>query len=99
MTSVFPKIKIEVDTDLIAAARALFGSNSGIVAILGTESCGLFNGEYFSDYVPSLGFSLGDEGSASYFGKYIVRDYYYKILPTEISSYLIIILIWILIIP
>lgn len=88
-SSVFPKIKIEVDTDLIAAARALFGSNSGIVAILGTgASCGLFNGEYFSDYVPSLGFSLGDEGSAGYFGKYIVRDYYYKILPTEISSYI-----------
>ncbi len=85
----FSNFKIEVDTDLMAAARALFGSNSGIVAILGTgASCGLFDGEHFSDYVPALGFSLGDEGSAGYFGKYIVRDYYYKILPTEISSYI-----------
>ncbi|MBK97879.1 MAG: hypothetical protein CL672_03695 [Balneola sp.] len=88
-STVFPNFKTEVDTDLMAAARALFGSNCGIVAILGTgSSCGLFNGEYFSDYVPSLGFSLGDEGSAGYFGKYIVRDYYYKILPAEISSYI-----------
>ncbi len=87
--SVFPNIKVEVDTDLMAAARALFGSKSGIVAILGTgASCGLFDGEYFVDYAPSLGFSVGDEGSAGYFGKYIVRDYYYKLLPSDISSYI-----------
>ena len=87
--TVFPEIKIEVETDLMAAARALFGSKSGIVAILGTgANCGAFDGVKFVDRVPSLGFSLGDEGSAGYFGKYIVRDYYYKLLPSDISSYI-----------
>ncbi len=87
--TVFPELKVEVDTDLMAAARALFGSKSGIVAILGTgANCGAFDGVEFVDRVPSLGFSLGDEGSAGFFGKYLLRDFYYKRLPVQISDYM-----------
>lgn len=85
---VFPGSNVQIETDLLAAARALFGSKSGIVCIMGTGSnCGLYGGIDFIDRAPSLGFSLGDEGSAGFFGKWIVRDYYFKRLPTHIEEY------------
>ena len=86
---VFPGSNVQIETDLLAAARALFGSEPGIACIIGTGSnCGLYNGIDFVDRAPSLGFSLGDEGSAGFFGKWIVRDYYFKRLPTHIEDYM-----------
>jgi N-acetylglucosamine kinase-like BadF-type ATPase len=85
---VFPGSSVQIETDLLAAARALFGNEPGIACIMGTGSnCGLYNGIDFIDRAPSLGFSLGDEGSAGFFGKWIVRDFYFKRLPTHIEDY------------
>lgn len=88
-SKVFGMIPVRIETDILAAARALFGSNEGIACIIGTGSnCAVYNGNGFSDFAPSLGFSLGDEGSAGYFGKRIIRDYYVHRLPSVITSYL-----------
>src|ERR1051326_2100839 len=38
LKKIFPSAEIEVDTDLLGAARALCGHNEGIAAILGTGS-------------------------------------------------------------
>ncbi len=58
-----------------------------ISCILGTgsNSC-YFDGEKVYEEVPSLAYILGDEGSGSYFGKKLLRDYFYKRLPQEMSD-------------
>ncbi|MFI5170786.1 MAG: hypothetical protein ACHQFW_00260, partial [Chitinophagales bacterium] len=34
----------------------------------------------------SLGYILGDEGSGSYFGKRLLRDYFYSLLPEDLHN-------------
>lgn len=73
----FPTAKhIFVGHDLLATARALLGKEKGFAAILGTgcNSC-LYDGNDVSMNIDSLGYLLGDEGSGSYIGKKIVRDF------------------------
>ena len=57
-------------SDMLAAARALFGDGSGIVAIMGTgsNSCLYINGEIVRNIRPG-GYVLGDEGSGMALGK------------------------------
>lgn len=78
---------VEVDHDLLGAARATCGSLPGICCILGTgsNSC-LYNGEKVVDNVPSLGYLLGDEGSGTHLGKALLRAYFYRELPPEIEK-------------
>lgn len=66
---------IEVQSDLLAAARALCGNKEGIACILGTgsNSC-YYNGTNIAQQVPALGFILGDEGGGDYLGKCLVSD-------------------------
>ena len=61
---------VEVHSDLMAAARALCGHESGIACILGTgaNSC-LYDGEKIIQNTPALGYILGDEGSGSVLGR------------------------------
>lgn len=82
----FPNAEIKVDTDLKAAAVACFGNKKGLACILGTGSgaC-LYDGEEITKKAPSLGFVLGDEGSAGYIGKQILSSYYHKTLPDELQ--------------
>lgn len=79
--------EVIVSTDLLASAKACFNNRAGIACILGTgsNSC-VYDGKKIVDRIPSLGFTLGDEGSAGYFGKKLVRDYYYQIMPEEIRK-------------
>lgn len=66
--------KIEVYSDLLGAARAVCGHESGIACILGTgsNSC-LYNGERIIASVPPLGYILGDEGSGAVLGRNLVN--------------------------
>lgn len=62
--------KVEVYSDLMAAARALCGHEEGIACILGTgaNSC-LYDGENIIQNTPPLGYVLGDEGSGAVLGR------------------------------
>ncbi len=84
---VFPKAYIQVDHDLLAAARATCGHEQGIACILGTgsNSC-LFDGIHILDNITSLGYLVGDEGSGSHLGKYLIRGYFYREMPSHIAS-------------
>ncbi|MGP1622254.1 ATPase [Bacteroides heparinolyticus] len=66
---------IEVNTDMLAAARGLCGHKSGIACIMGTgsNSC-YYNGQDIVANVSPLGFILGDEGSGACLGKLLVGD-------------------------
>ena len=81
----FPAATINVEEDTLGAARSLCGHEQGIVCILGTgsNSC-LFDGKKIVDSMPNLGFILGDEGSAGYMGKLLVRDFLYKEMPRHL---------------
>jgi glucosamine kinase len=83
----FPKAKIEVQSDLLAAARGTLGNESGIACILGTgsNSC-LYNGSEIIDHVPPLGFILGDEGSGAVIGRKLIGDFLKRIMPENISE-------------
>lgn len=77
--------EVMVMEDTVAAVHAAT-TEPGIVCILGTgsNSC-YFDGETISQVVPSLGYILMDEASGNYFGKRLIRDYYYKRMPPEIA--------------
>ncbi|MFZ6053253.1 ATPase [Halocola ammonii] len=85
--SVFPNAKIEVDHDMVAAAYATYTGEPCISCILGTgsNSCH-FDGEEVYEEVPSLAYIVGDEASGSYFGKILLREFFYKRLPLEIHE-------------
>jgi glucosamine kinase len=83
----FPLAEINIEHDLLAAARAVCGKTPGIACILGTGSntC-LFNSKDITDNIPSLGFMLGDEGSGAYFGKKLLQSFFYREMPTELAE-------------
>ncbi len=75
LEGVFKKATVSVDSDMLGAARGLLGRNAGVACILGTGSGSCFyNGETIEWCVPSLGYILGDEGSAAVLGKRLVGD-------------------------
>jgi glucosamine kinase len=66
--------KIEVQGDIVAAARALCGTQKGVVCILGTGSASCYyDGKKTKDQRPSLGYIAGDEGGGNYMGKRILQ--------------------------
>lgn len=86
LATLFPKAIVNVFEDLTAAVYAVT-NEPGIVCILGTgsNSC-YFDGKKIHAPIPSLGYALMDEASGNYFGKRLIRDYYYKRMPEEIAS-------------
>ena len=83
----FPIDKIEVYSDLIAAAHSLCGNEPGIACILGTgsNSCE-WNGRVVTKQISPLGYILGDEGSGAYMGKLLVGNALKNLLPQEFKE-------------
>ena len=82
---IFKDSKIVVDHDLDGAAYATCNGKPGIACILGTgsNSC-YYDGKHIHEEVPALAYILGDEGSGSFYGKKLLRDYFYKLMPQPI---------------
>lgn len=85
LNQLFTHAKIEVEHDLLGAARALCLHKKGLACILGTGShaC-LYNGTEIIEEAISLGFILGDEGGGSHLGKQLVTAYLYNELPDDL---------------
>lgn len=83
----FKNIPIEVQSDLLGAARSLFGDNKGIACILGTgsNSCS-YNGKEITENVSPLGYILGDEGSGAVLGKTLIADCLKNQLPAKLKD-------------
>lgn len=75
LEKIFTTKNIEINSDLLAAARAMCGHDEGIACILGTgsNSC-LFDGEKITENTPSLGYILGDEGSGAFLGRQLISN-------------------------
>lgn len=88
--SVFKEIfkncaKFSIKEDTYAAIYSTANINSkSIVCILGTGSnCTYFDGESIDQRVISLGYILMDDASGNYFGRQMLRDYYFNRIPEE----------------
>jgi len=81
------QLNVGHDLDAAAFATAEIGKPS-IACILGTGSNSCFyNGKSeVSQTIPALSYILGDEGSGSYFGKNLIREYFYKKMPEHLAK-------------
>ena len=85
--NIFKNASIHIESDLLGAARALFGDNEGITCILGTgsNSC-YYDGNKIVNNVVSLGYFFGDEGSGAHMGKNFIKDYLLGNLPEKLQE-------------
>lgn len=87
LSSIFHDCTIEINSDLLAAARALCGHNEGIACILGTGSNSCFyDGNSITDNIPPLGFILGDEGSGATLGRTLINGCLKRRFPQELCD-------------
>lgn len=82
---VCPTAEIEVSHDLLAAARALCGTEPGIACILGTGSNSCFyDGNNIITESISFGFIMGDEGSGNHMGRQLLKTIFTQKAPENI---------------
>lgn len=89
LRELWPAARIEVHTDLLAAALGLCHPGKGLVLILGTGmNAGHYDGSKLHLPMPSLGYVLGDEGSGADIGAMLLRDAFYNRMPGQIKEIL-----------
>lgn len=83
----FTKAEISIGHDLLAAARALLGTEKGFAAILGTgtNTC-IYDGNDVAFNIDSAAYILGDEGSGCYIGKKLLTDYVRDLMPENVRE-------------
>ena len=87
LKAVFKHAKLDIQTDLMAIARASCQDKKGVVCILGTGSnAGFYNGKKITKNSPGLGYVLGDEGSGAYLGKKVLQYFLYNTFDEELMN-------------
>lgn len=87
LSNCFTSAEIDVEHDILGAARACCGHDKGIVCILGTgsNSC-YYDGKDTTETIGGLGFILGDEGSGGHIGKSVVAAFLNKEMPEDLRT-------------
>lgn len=86
-TKFFRYSKIFVHHDLLAAAKATCDDKPGIVCIIGSGSnAAFFDGKKIIDNNFGLGYAIGDEGSANWLGKKLLKSYLNETLPIHLQK-------------
>ncbi len=87
LEKLFPDARIELCSDVVAAARSIFGTSKGIACIIGTGSnaC-LYDGEKVVAGISPLGFILGDESSGAVLGKKLLGDFFKEVMPETLRE-------------
>ena len=81
------KTPIQVESDLLAAARGLFKCEAGIACILGTGSNSCFyDGKLIVKNLKAAGYILGVEGSGAVLGKLFLADLLKGLAPKELAN-------------
>ena len=85
---IFANAKFTIKEDTYAAVYSVVDLNQpSIVCILGTGSnCTYFDGNDIEQRITSLGYLLMDQASGNYFGKELLRAYYFNQMPKELSQ-------------
>ena len=88
LKSIFQNSTISVKEDTYAAVYAITDPGEpSIVCILGTGSnCSFYDGEVVHQKITSLGYILMDDASGNYFGRQLLRDYYFNKIPRTLSD-------------
>ncbi len=86
--SIFENCDFDIKEDTYAAVfSAVDKGVPSIVNIIGTGSnCSYYDGENIEQRVTSLGYILMDEASGNFFGKQLIRSYYFKTMSQELAS-------------
>ena len=83
----FKNSKIKVKDDIFGASIAACYNETGIVGILGSgANCAYFDGKKPESNNFGLGYILGDEGSANYLGKILLKNYLEDKLPQDLKK-------------
>lgn len=87
-SEIFTKAEFIIKEDTYAAVYATVTPNEpAIVCILGTGSnCTYFDGHNIEQRVTSLGYILMDEASGNFFGKQLIRSYYFKTMSPDLAA-------------
>ncbi len=87
LQNVFKNAEVMVEEDTMAAVYSTINheNEAAIVCIMGTGSnCSYYDGNKLHQRVVSLGYSLMDDASGNYYGKQLIRDYYFNHMPENI---------------
>jgi N-acetylglucosamine kinase-like BadF-type ATPase len=88
LKEVFVNAVVKVEEDTMAAVYGTINhdSEAAVVCILGTGSnCSYFDGTQLHQRVQSLGYILMDDAAGNYYGKELIRDYYFNNMPENIK--------------
>lgn len=85
---IFINSELSVQEDTYAAIYATVKTGEpAIVCILGTGSnCTYYDGIDIDQHVISLGYILMDEASGNFYGKQLIRSYYFNEMPPELRK-------------
>ena len=86
--SIFKNSNFVIKEDTYAAVYACCDpGEKAIVSILGTGSnCSYYDGKEILQKITSLGYILMDDASGNYFGRQLIRDYYFGNMPIDLKS-------------
>jgi len=88
LEDIFINAEVDVQEDTWAAVRATINQDdeAAVVCIMGTGSnCSYYDGNILHQRVKSLGYTLMDDASGNYYGKELIRDYYFNHMPEAIK--------------
>ncbi len=87
LKSYFKNAEVTVAEDTLAAVYATVKNNEpAVVCIMGTGSnCTYYDGVTTHQKIISLGYTLMDDASGNYYGKQLIRDYYYNHMPVNLK--------------
>ena len=87
-TEIFTQSNFSILEDTYAAVYAATEPNDpAIVCIMGTGSnCTYFDGKEIEQRITSLGYVLMDEASGNFYGKQLIRAYYFKTMPEALAK-------------
>lgn len=87
LKDIFSNAHVEVNEDTLAAVYATINTpdEAAVVCIMGTGSnCSYYDGEVLDQRIISLGYTLMDDASGNYYGKQLIRDYYFGHMPENV---------------
>ncbi|MFD0988497.1 N-acetylglucosamine kinase [Mariniflexile jejuense] len=88
LKDVFENAIVRVEEDTMAAVYGTIShdTEAAVVCILGTGSnCSYFDGTKLHQRVQSLGYILMDDAAGNYYGKELIREYYFNNMPEDIK--------------
>lgn len=87
LAAFFKHAKIVVEHDILAAAIASCREKKGIVCIIGSGSnAAYYDGRKIVSNNYGMGYILGDEGSASWMGKTLLKSFINETLPDKVNK-------------